>query len=92
VHDAKGAIRRREDADCKRVISDICLPGMNGVGASVRIRQFRHTFPVIVMTDQGTTETTIEATKRGSIDYQLAYKRAVPGRNRTGGRATAGWP
>jgi DNA-binding NtrC family response regulator len=68
MHDAEDAIRRLWGVDCKLVISDICLPGMNCVCVSVRILQFRHMLPVIVMTGQDTAETTIEATKRGSFD------------------------
>ena len=44
---------------------------MNGLDALAQIRQIQPTLPVIVMTGQGTTDTAIEATKRGAFDYQL---------------------
>ena len=66
--DAMGFLQKD---DCDLVILDICLPGMNGLDALAQIRQRRPTLPVIVMTGQGTTDTAIEATKRGAFDYQL---------------------
>jgi DNA-binding NtrC family response regulator len=44
---------------------------MNGLDALARIKQLQPTLPVIVMTGQSTTNTAIEATKRGAFDYQL---------------------
>jgi len=38
---------------------------MNGLDALARIKQLRPVLPVIVMTGRGTTDTAIEATKRG---------------------------
>ena len=64
-------MRRLKDGDVDLVILDICLPGMNGLDALAQIRQIQPTLPVIVMTGQGTTDTAIEATKRGAFDYQL---------------------
>ncbi len=57
--------------DCDLVVMDICLPGMNGLDALARIQEMRPRMPVIVMTGHGTTETAIEATKRGAYDYHL---------------------
>jgi nitrogen regulation protein NR(I) len=68
---AEEAMRRLKDADLNLVILDVCLPGMNGLDALAQIRQIQPTLPVIVMTGQGTTDTAIEATKRGAFDYQL---------------------
>ncbi len=44
---------------------------MSGLDALARIRRLHRFLPVILMTGQGTTETAIEATKRGAFDYQL---------------------
>ena len=71
VRGAEEAMRRLKDADFDLVILDVCLPGMNGLDALAQIRQIQPTLPVIVMTGQGTTDTAIEATKRGAFDYQL---------------------
>jgi nitrogen regulation protein NR(I) len=71
VHGAEEAMRRLQDAGVELVILDIRLPGMSGLDALARIRKLRPTLPVIVMTGQGTTDTAIEATKRGAYDYLL---------------------
>ena len=72
------AVRGAEDAlgllpedEFDLIVLDICLPGMNGFDAFAQIRQCRPKLPVIIMTGQGTTDTAIEATKRGAFDYQL---------------------
>ncbi len=71
VRGAEEAIRCLKDAGFDLVIMDICLPGMNGLDALAQLRQIQPALPVIVMTGQGTTDTAIEATKRGAFDYQL---------------------
>jgi nitrogen regulation protein NR(I) len=71
VRDGEDALRAIEDDGFDLAILDICLPGMNGLDALARIKQRRPKLPVIVMTGQGTTNTAIEATKRGAFDYQL---------------------
>ena len=53
------------------VITDVRLPGMNGLEAFEAIRKIEPKLPVIVMTAFGTTETAIEATKLGAYDYVL---------------------
>ncbi len=71
VRGAEDAMRQVNDANFDLVILDICLPGMNGLDALARIKQMRPVLPVIVMTGHSTTDTAIEATKRGAFDYQL---------------------
>ncbi len=53
------------------VITDIRLPGMNGLEAFKVMREIEPKLPVIVMTAYGTTEMAIEATKLGAFDYVL---------------------
>ncbi len=53
------------------VVLDIRLPGINGLKTYEMIRQVDPKLPVIIMTAYGTTETAIEATKRGAFDYLL---------------------
>jgi nitrogen regulation protein NR(I) len=71
VDNAAAALGRLQSADWDLVILDVCLPGMNGLDALARIKQAQTHLPVIVMTGQGTTETAIEATKRGAFEYLL---------------------
>ena len=53
------------------VILDMRLPGMNGFDTFQAIHEIEPKLPVIIMTAYGTTETAIEATKRGAFDYIL---------------------
>ncbi|MFH1489392.1 MAG: sigma-54 dependent transcriptional regulator [Pseudomonadota bacterium] len=53
------------------VILDMRLPGMNGLETFKAIHEMEPKLPVIIMTAYGTTETAIEATKRGAFDYIL---------------------
>jgi DNA-binding NtrC family response regulator len=51
------------------VITDVRLPGMDGLETFEAIHEFDPKLPVIVMTAYGTTETAIQATKLGAFDY-----------------------
>lgn len=51
------------------LITDIKLPGISGFDLLLRVREERPRLPVLVITAHGTTDTAIEATKRGAYDY-----------------------
>ncbi len=51
------------------VIMDIKLPGLSGIDALTEIKNKDIKLPVIIMTAFGTTQTAIEAMKRGAYDY-----------------------
>jgi DNA-binding NtrC family response regulator len=53
------------------VILDMRLPGMSGLETYEAIQAVDPKLPVVIMTAFGTTETAIEATKRGAFDYVL---------------------
>lgn len=53
------------------VITDVRLPGMDGLKAFQLIHEIEPKLPVIVITAYGTTDTAIEATKLGAFDYVL---------------------
>jgi two-component system nitrogen regulation response regulator GlnG len=53
------------------VILDIRLPDMGGLDAFDRIRELDPALPVIFITGSSTTETAIEAIKRGAYEYLL---------------------
>ncbi len=58
---------RRPDA----LILDVRLSDMSGMDVFNEARQIDPQLPVIMITAFGTTETTIEAMKRGAVDYLL---------------------
>jgi two-component system, NtrC family, response regulator AtoC len=51
------------------VITDVRLPGMDGVTLLKRIREFDSAISVVVMTAHGTIEGAVEAIKLGAFDY-----------------------
>jgi two-component system nitrogen regulation response regulator GlnG len=66
--DALAAVRARApDA----VVLDVKLPDMSGLEVFDAIRAVDPRLPVVVITAHGSTDTAIEATKRGAFDYLL---------------------
>ena len=53
------------------VICDVRLPDMSGLDAFQQMREIDPRLPVIIITAHATTETAIEAMKRGAFDYLL---------------------
>src|SRR5206468_7621789 len=65
-----GLIRARgEEFDV--VLTDMKLPGLNGLELVRELHLAKPRLPIILMTAHGTTETAIEATKSGAYDYLL---------------------
>jgi nitrogen regulation protein NR(I) len=70
-------IETRGDAGLQRacnekfdvVITDMKLPGLNGLNLVRELHIARPRLPIILITAHGTTETAIEATKSGAYDY-----------------------
>ena len=53
------------------VITDLKLPGLNGLELGRQLHTVRPRLPIILITAFGTTQTAIEATKFGAYDYLL---------------------
>src|SRR5215475_14016315 len=53
------------------VITDMKLPGLNGLDLVRELHAVKPRLPIILMTAHGTTETAIQATKSGAYDYLL---------------------
>ena len=51
------------------VITDLKLPGLNGLELVRELHAARPRLPILMMTAHGTTETAIEATQSGAYDY-----------------------
>jgi nitrogen regulation protein NR(I) len=51
------------------VITDLKLPGLDGLDLVKRLHQEKPKLPIILITAHGSTETAIEATKWGAFDY-----------------------
>lgn len=53
------------------VITDLRLPGIDGLELVRRLHTAKPRLPLVLMTAFGTTETVIEATKRGAFEYLI---------------------
>jgi DNA-binding NtrC family response regulator len=51
------------------VITDVRLPGMDGISLLKKVRDFDPSVPVVVMTAHGSIEGAVEAVKLGAFDY-----------------------
>jgi nitrogen regulation protein NR(I) len=60
---------KRDDPDA--VLLDVRLPDMSGLDAFDEIRRHDPRLPVVIITAHATTETAIEAMKRGAFEYLL---------------------
>ncbi len=69
--DGEEAIEKVRNERPDVVVMDVRMPGMGGLEAFERIKEIAPGLPVIIMTAYGTTDTAIEAMKRGAVDYTL---------------------
>jgi len=64
-------LARARESDVDLVITDLKLPGLNGLDLVRALHADRPRLPILMMTAHGTTETAIEATQSGAYDYLL---------------------
>ena len=58
-----------EEASPDLVISDIQMPGMNGISLLEEIREQHPDMPVVLTTGHATVDTAVAALRRGAMDY-----------------------
>jgi nitrogen regulation protein NR(I) len=66
-----GGLARAQAGSFDAVITDLKLPGLDGLELVRKLRVARPRLPILMMTAHGTTETAIEATQSGAYDYLL---------------------
>jgi nitrogen regulation protein NR(I) len=64
-------LARAEAGAFDAVVTDLRLPGINGLELVERLHTSQPRTPIILITAHGTTETAIEAIKLGAFDYLL---------------------
>ena len=72
VYEAADALAARQIFDSKPidvVVSDVRMPGMNGLDLLTHVKQSRPEVGVILMTAYGSVDTAVLAIKRGAYDY-----------------------
>src|SRR5438552_14706569 len=71
AEDAETGLKLLQDGSVDLVLTDLKLPGMNGLDFLAAVKRFQAALPVVVMTAFGTVETAVEAMKAGASDYVL---------------------
>jgi DNA-binding NtrC family response regulator len=69
--DAEAALKLLRENPIDLVLTDLKLPGMNGLEFLQTVKRQNAALPVVVMTAFGSVETAVEAMKAGASDYVL---------------------
>ena len=69
--DAEAGLKLLRENTVDLVVTDLKLPGMNGLEFLQSVKHQNAALPVVVMTAFGTVETAVEAMKGGASDYVL---------------------
>src|ERR1700723_2173055 len=69
--DAEGGLKLLRENHVDLVLTDLKLPGMNGLEFLHSVKHQNAALPVVVMTAFGSVETAVEAMKAGASDYVL---------------------
>ena len=71
VNDGSNAIKALQEDNYEILITDIKMPGMNGVEVLEKSREISPETIVILITAYGSVETAIQALRKGAADYLL---------------------
>jgi DNA-binding NtrC family response regulator len=69
--DAEAGLKLLRENSVDLVLTDLKLPGMNGLEFLQAVKRHNAALPVVVMTAFGSVETAVEAMKAGASDYVL---------------------
>jgi DNA-binding NtrC family response regulator len=69
--DAEAGLKLLQSNSIDLVLTDLKLPGMNGLDFLAAAKRLHASIPVVVMTAFGSVETAVEAMKAGASDYVL---------------------
>jgi two-component system NtrC family response regulator/two-component system response regulator HydG len=69
AHDGRSGLALLEKHDPDVVLTDLRMPGMDGIELLAKIKEIRPETMVIVMTAYGTVKTAVKAMKLGAEDY-----------------------
>ncbi len=67
--DAESALRALSDESVALVLTDLRMPGLDGIAFLRSLRALDANVPVIVLTAYGTVEAAVEAMKLGAVDF-----------------------
>jgi DNA-binding NtrC family response regulator len=69
AEDAKKALEMIEKQEFKVILSDIKMPGMNGIEFLEELQKKENDTPVIMITGHGDIDTAVESLKKGAFDF-----------------------
>jgi DNA-binding NtrC family response regulator len=69
--DAEAGLKLLQEAPVDLVLTDLKLPGMDGLEFLQAVKRWNAALPVVVMTAYGSVGTAVEAMKAGASDYVL---------------------
>lgn len=69
VASAEEALEKVKEAPFEVVITDLMMPGMNGIEVLRKVKKVNSDISVIVITGYATVETAVQAMKEGAYDY-----------------------
>jgi two-component system NtrC family response regulator len=69
ANNAHDALRSVREADLDLVITDVKMPGMNGIELLEECKKIKPELPVIIMTAYGSIEMAVDAMKKNAYDY-----------------------
>jgi DNA-binding NtrC family response regulator len=67
----RSAIDKLQSSTCSMVITDMRMPGMDGIALIKEIRKLSLNIPILVITGYGTVENAVLAMKSGATDYLM---------------------
>lgn len=71
AHDGPSAIQQFKQNNFDLIISDVMIPGKNGIEVCREFRQYNQTSPIIMLTALGTTDDKLEGFDAGANDYMV---------------------
>jgi DNA-binding NtrC family response regulator len=77
-YDAQSALEQVESFSPELVISDVVMPGMNGVEMAVLIRERHPACRVLLFSGQAATADLLEGARRRGYDFELLAKPVHP--------------
>src|SRR5260221_1788144 len=69
VPSAARAVERLQAGPVDAILSDVVMPGMDGIELLGRLREVAPGVPVILMSGQATVDLAVKATKLGALDF-----------------------
>src|SRR6188768_3410441 len=69
AHDGREGLALLEKIDADVVLTDLRMPGMDGLELLTRIKEIRPEVMVLLMTAYGTVKTAVKAMRLGAEDY-----------------------